>query len=276
VISFSDQQIVRGISLSIATLYTSAACTLDAYRYDIICYLLLMTIVSHLSAELARRSYTSGYKTLAVLRFGLIGCQVVLAGLAFSTRLTPNFPTGIPSADQLKNTTLVLPAVCFDLLDAKSYSGLEDVTKSTKDIAGFSSYIITAIFYFISIIFTLAHVITHYLKPGSSKEVRDQEDRAPRGTWFWWLGVVRGAILLAAWIIWAWAVAKLYQFRGWMNGSGWLGEQAALEEEGWTFGQLMSVLLLMAAPLSVMNAWSSKCLCRGELKEMQANNRHSL
>jgi hypothetical protein len=43
-----------------------------------------------------------------------------------------------------------------------------------------------------------------------------------------------------------------------MNGSGWLGEQAAIEEKGWTFGQLMSVLLMMAAPLSVMNALRSK------------------
>jgi hypothetical protein len=260
VISFSDQQIVRGISLSVATLYTSAACTLDAYRYDIICYLLLMTIVSHLSAELVRRSDTSGYKVLAIMRFGLIGCQVVFAGLVFSSRLTPSFPTGIPSADQAKNTTLVLPAVCFDLLDAKSYSGLEDVVNGNKkDIAGFSSYIIMAIFYFISIIFTLAHAFTSYFKPGTSKQVRDMEDRAAQWTWFWWLGLIRGVILLAAWIIWAWSVAKLYQLRGWMNGSGWLGEQAALEEEGWTFGQLMSVLLMMAAPLSLINAWSSKC-----------------
>lgn len=236
-----------------------------------------MTIVSHLSAELARRSHTNGYKVLAVLRFGLIGCQVVLAGLVFSSRLTPNFPTGIPSADQVKNTTLVLPAVCFDLVDAKSYSGLEDVVKdNSKDIAGFSSYIIMAVFYFISTIFTLAHVLTHYFKPGSSKEVRDMEDRAPRGTWFWWLGLVRGAILLAAWIIWAWAVAKLYLFRGWMNGSGWLGEQAALEEEGWTFGQLMSVLLMMAAPLSVMNAWSSKYSPQDKSDEMQADCRRRL
>lgn len=272
-ISFSDQQIVRGVSLSIATLYTSAACNLDAYRYDITCYLLLMTIVSHLSAELIRRSHTSGYKILSLVRFGLIGCQVVFAGQVFSTRLTPNFPTSIPSADQVKNTTLVLPAVCFDLLDAKSYSGLEDVTKNTRDIAGFSSYIIMAVFYSISIIFTLAHVLTHYLKPGSSKEVRDMEDRAAKGTWFWWLGVVRGAILLAAWIIWAWAVAMLYKFRGWMNSSGWMGEQAALEEEGWTFGQLMSVLLMMAAPLSVMNAWSGKFSRQDRAEEVEANYR---
>jgi hypothetical protein len=258
VISFSDQQIVRGISLSIATLYTSAACTLDAYRYDIICYLLLMTIVSHLSAELARRSYTRGYKTLAVFRFCLVGCQVVFAGLVFSTRLTPNFPTSIPPVDQVKNTTLVLPAVCFDLLDAKSYSGLADITSGTIDVAGFSSYVVTALFYLISITFTLVDVITHYLHLGSSKDVRDLEDRAVTWTWFWWLGLIRAGILLAAWIIWAWAVANLYQFRGWMNSSGWLGQQATLDEEGWTFGQLMSILLIMAAPLSVMNALSCK------------------
>jgi hypothetical protein len=260
VISFSDQQIVRGLSLSVATLYTSAACTLDAYRYDMICYLILMTIVSHLSAVLVLRSYTSGYKILALLRFGLVGCQIVFAGLVFSSRLTPSFPTGIPSADNAKNTTLVLPAVCFALVDAKSYSGLEDIPKDNhKDIAGFASYIIMAVFYFISIIFTFAHIFTFYFMHGSSKEVRDMEDRAAKWTWFWWLGLIRGAILLAAWIIWGWAVAQLYLFRGWMNSSGWMGQQDRLAEDGWTFGQLLSVFLLAAAPLSVMNAWNGEC-----------------
>jgi hypothetical protein len=257
VVSFSDQQIIRGISISIATLYTSAACTIDAYRYNMICYYLLMTIVSHLSAVLVLRSYTNGHKFLSAVRFALVGVQIVFAGFIFSSRLTAVFPTSIPDASQpVTNSTLVFPAVCFQLVDAKPYSGLEDIAKPNKDLGGFASYIIIATFYFISTIFTVAHIFTHYLKPGNSKEVRDMEDRAKRGSLFWWLGIVRFAILLAAWIIWAWAVVELYKMRTWMNGSGWLGDQGALEENSWTFGQLLSVFLLAAAPLSVLNAWT--------------------
>ena len=221
-----------------------------------ICYCLLMTIVSHLSSVLVLRSYTKGQKFLSTVRFALVGVQIVFTGFIFSSRLTPVFPTGIPDASQTANTTLVLPAVCFQLVDAKPYSGLEDLGKPQNDLGGFASYIIIAAFYFISTIFTVAHIFTHYLKPGSTKEVRDMEDRARRWSLFWWLGIVRFGILLAAWIIWAWSVAELYKMRAWMNGSGWLGEQGALDENSWTFGQLLSVFLLAGAPLAVLNAWS--------------------
>lgn len=227
-----------------------------------------MTIVSHLSAVLILRSYGSGYKILAVLRFGLVGCQIVFAGLVFSSRLTPSFPTGIPSANDTKNTTLVLPAVCFALADAKSYSGLEDIPANNhRDIAGFSSYIIMAVFYFINVIFSFAHIITLYFIPGSSKQVRDMENRAPKLTWFWWLGVIRGGIVVAAWIIWGWAVTELFLFRAWMIHSGWMGDQA-LADDGLTFGQLLSVFLLAAAPLSVINALNGESAQQYRLIDM--------
>lgn len=104
--------------------------------------------------------------------------------------------------------------------------------------------------------------MTHYLTPGNNWETRDQEHRAERGTWFWWLGLVRGLILLGAWIIWAWSLAKLYQLRHWMNTSGWMSAQNLQQDSEWTFGQLLSVFLLGGAVLSLMNAWS------GELSQM--------
>jgi hypothetical protein len=104
--------------------------------------------------------------------------------------------------------------------------------------------------------YTFAHLFTHYFKPGSSWEVRHQEQRASKWTWFWWLGLIRGLILLGAWIIWVWAVVKLYQLRNWMGGSGWMSKQASMEDNEWTFGQLLSVLLLGAAPLTLLNTWA--------------------
>jgi hypothetical protein len=100
------------------------------------------------------------------------------------------------------NTTLVLPAVCFQLSDPHSYSGLEEIPASShKDVAAFSSYVIMAGFYGVSIIYTITHVLTHFFKSRASLDVRLQEERARRWTWFWWLGIIRGTILLVAWII---------------------------------------------------------------------------
>jgi hypothetical protein len=159
--------------VSIATLYTSGACTVDAYRYDVICYLILMTIVSHLSAVLVLRSYTSGQVALAVFRFGLVFAQVFFAGFVFSARLTSSFPTGKPPEALVRNTTLVLPAVYFMLPNPTTYFSLEQIpSHAHKDVAAFSSYIITAIFYGGYIIYTISHVLTHLFKPGAAREVR--------------------------------------------------------------------------------------------------------
>ncbi|PVH67849.1 hypothetical protein DL98DRAFT_542845 [Cadophora sp. DSE1049] len=227
VVSFSDQQIVRGLSMPIATLYTSSACTVDAYRYNILCYLILMTIVSHLSSILVLRSYVNGQKTLSIVRFGLVFAQIFFAGIIFSSRVTDDFPTAV------SNANLVLPAVCFQLPKSKPYSALEEIPgPHHKDIAAFSSYIVLAVFYAINIIFSIAHILTHYFRPGSTWEMRSQEDRAKSGTWFWWLGLIRGFILLGAWGIWG------------------------VEDNQWTFGQLLSIFILGAAPLSVLNAWN--------------------
>jgi hypothetical protein len=257
VVSFSDQQIIRGLSLSIATLYSSSACTLDAYRYNILCYLLLMTIISHLSSILVLRSYDTGQILLPCIRFALIFAQIFFVGILFSSRVTDGFPTGIPNASEANTTGLVLPAVCFEQPNSKPYTGLEDIPKShAKDSASFTPYIILAIFYAINIIITSAHVFTYLFNKNRTWKLRHEEKIAPAWSWFWWLGFLRGLILLGAWVIWIWAVIKAYQLKIWMTTSGWMSNENLQADNEWTFGQLISILLLGAAPLTVLNAWS--------------------
>lgn len=43
-----------------------------------------------------------------------------------------------------------------------------------------------------------------------------------------------------------------------MNDSGWMEPKRLQEDNQWNFGQLLSVFLLAAAPLAVLNAWNSK------------------
>jgi hypothetical protein len=127
VVSFGDQQILRDLSLSIANLYSSSACTVDAYRYNVLCYLLLMTIVSHLSSVLVLRSYKHGQILLSCVRFVLVFAQIFFVGIIFSSRVTHVFPTGIPTLSELQNTTMVRPAVCFEHGSSEPYTGLEDI-----------------------------------------------------------------------------------------------------------------------------------------------------
>jgi hypothetical protein len=229
---------------------------------------MVMSITSHLSSVLVLRSYTNGQKVVAVFRFALVFIQIFFAGIIFSSRITGDFPTGIPSQELKANTTLVLPAVCFQLPDTKPYDGLKDIPKSHKsDYTSFIPYIVLAAFYLVTLGFTAIHIITHYMSPGSSWQKRQTEKLAPKFTWFWWLGAVRGIILGGAWIIWGWSVVKLYQLRKWMNGSGWLGDRGLMEDGEWTFGQLLSVFLMGAAALSLANAWSGYKQSEEDAKE---------
>ena len=258
VTSFSDQQLIRGLSLSIATLYTPTACQIDAYRYNILCYLILMTIVSHLSSILVLKSYVRGELLLEMLRGGLVLAQV-LAGLLLSARETTSFPTGIPSPENIMNTTLVLPAVCFQRENVKPYQGFQNIPHAGhRDIATFSSYVIIVVFYAITAIYAAAHILTHTFAQGTRWEVRQREENAKQWDWFWWLGLARGMILLGAWIIWIGAVVKLYKLRGWMMGSGWMSQKSHMGDNNWSFGQLLSMSILGAAVLSFFGAWNGE------------------
>lgn len=200
-----------------------------------------------------------GALVLEALRFGLVFAQVCFAGLVLSARETNVFPTGIPNADDVRNTTLVLPAVCFQRENVMPYQGLQDIPHAAhKDISAFSSYIIIAVFYAITVVYAIVHILTHLFASGTGWEVRQKEERARRWSWFWWLGITRGMILLGAWIIWIWAVAKLYILRNWMMWSGWMSKQSHMGDDSWTFGDFLNMSLLGAAVLSVVNAWNGE------------------
>ncbi|KUJ18650.1 uncharacterized protein LY89DRAFT_501176 [Mollisia scopiformis] len=211
VVSFGDQQLLRGLSLSIATLFFSSACTIDAYRYNVLAYLLMMAIVSHMSSVLVLRSYVNGQIVLSCVRFVLVAAQMIFAGYLYSSRVSNTFPTGIPSPNSGHNTTMVLPAVCFEHPFSEPYSALEDIPKShTKDSAALTMYIMLFVFYGINLIITAAHVITYLRFPQWTWERQHQkEERAAAGSWWWWMGSLRGLVLLGAMIMYIWAVIKI-------------------------------------------------------------------
>jgi len=270
VISFGDQQILRGLSLSIATLFFSSACTIDAYRYNVLAYLLMMAIVSHMSSVLVLRSYVQGQVVLSCVRFFLVLAQMIFAGYIFSSRVSDTFPTAVPSEGH--NTTMVLPAVCFEHPGSEPYSALEDIPKShTKDSAALTMYIMLFVFYGINLIITSAHVITYLRFPEYTwQKLHKKEEKAKVGSWFWWMGTFRGLVLLAATVIYIWAVIKMYELKHWMTNSGWMVGINLQNDNQWTFAQLLSALLLAAAPMAVLGAWSDFKLERKNIAEERA------
>ena len=255
-VSFGDQQLLRGLSLSVATLFSSSACTIDAYRYNVLAYLLMMTIVSHMSSVLVNRSYVEGQIMLSCVRFGLVLAQMIFAGYIYSSRVTDTFPTGVPS--QGHNTTMVLPAVCFEYPDAEPYSAFADLPHShSKDGAALTMYIMLFVFYGINLLITTAHVITYLEWPKFTwKYLHHNEERAERYSRFWWMGVCRGLLLLGANSMFVWALVRMYQLKHWMTNSGWMSPLNLQADNEWNFGQLLSVFMLAAAPMAVLEAWS--------------------
>jgi hypothetical protein len=122
-------------------------------------------------------------------------------------------------------------------------------------------YVVLFIFYGINFLITVAHVFTYFFASKKTWQLRDEDRNAKTGSWFWWLTVFRGLILLSAWMIWIWAVVKMYQMKLWMMGSGWITGINLQNDNQWTFGQILSVLLLSAAPITFLNAWTGvSCL----------------
>lgn len=121
-------------------------------------------------------------------------------------------------------------------------------------------YIILFIFYGINIIITSAHAFTYVFAKSKSWQTRDHDFSSKPGTWFWWLGYLRGCVLLSAWASWIWATVKMYEMKTWMMNSGWMSGANLKNDNELTFGQLMSVLLLGGAVLTVRNDWSGKSI----------------
>jgi hypothetical protein len=150
-LSFSDQQIVTGIALSVSTMYFETICEISAYHYNIVCFLVLLSIVSHLVGIVGLRGYTTKRpQWLGIIRMLLIAVQVFLVFRLFSGRSSSLFPIYPPADSNL--TSLVLPFVCFqDLNETLLYEVDPKHTSEGLVLLGF-----LAVFY--AIILLLAEV----------------------------------------------------------------------------------------------------------------------
>ena len=100
--------------MPIAVLYY-LGCSICAYRYDIVCNLILMSLVAHFASLGVISRYFSNW-LLGLLRAVLIIVAFSLAGVMFAERNNSHFPTGVPGAEMNSNMAappLLLAAACF-------------------------------------------------------------------------------------------------------------------------------------------------------------------
>ena len=240
---------ITGLSLVIATRWMG--CTISAYHYDIVCNLVLMSVVTHLCAVTFITPYFQ-HLVLGLCRIVLILLTLFFAGFMFAERNNTGFPTGKPSYSPTNSThvpTLISPAACFVSGNINITNQVEKtfvIIKGSSHVTGFPQYVILLVFTLLSL--GIAGIYS-FVTPGKSPRI------------MWWLWWFRVPLLLAAWAIAIGTTNEFWPMRIWMHDSIWPADNA---EYNWTFGQFLPLLMMMLAGLAFVEAFSGKscnCIC---------------
>jgi len=237
--TLSDQQIVTGIALIIAT--EKKACQISAYHYNLVCVMMLMSMITHLNTMInITQFFRKGY-LVGSLRFISISATMVYTGILFQSRNTPWFPRDA-------GTLSILPAACFENKNGSQGLGfhqyISDVT-SNKTMAadrlagGFTQYMILSTF----CVFAIVMLGIYSLEPCLG---------SPPGQGRRWVSL--GLRVLSTFItsmIVIYAVVKYTQLRNNMEVEKWY---QVGQKDTWTFSQLLPYVLLGSSGIAVMKA----------------------
>jgi hypothetical protein len=142
--AFSEQQSVAGLSLIVVAGHDG--CELSAYIYNLICFQLIMSLISHLNALTNTRNWfgeenQSLWRGIAtgVIKILPIMLTIIMAGVMLGARIGGDFPS-------YAGVLATLPAVCFE--NTNALAGLDSlrdtIDKHKSDWAnnGFVQYMI--------------------------------------------------------------------------------------------------------------------------------------
>lgn len=248
ILSFSDQQLITGLSILIAVRYFMG-CEISAYHYDVVCNLVLMSVVTHLSSLAVISGYFSNF-LLGACRIVLIIFTLGLAGVMFAERDNQYFPTGVPrsnASDPSSPPQLLAPAACFttnNVTFVNQISGQWNVLEGKTHISGLAEYVVLFIFTISGLVMAITH---SYLSSSARKHVHLCLRQ--------WMFVFRIILLLGAIGV---AIAACHQFNAlqdWMHASPWPADN---NEREWNFGQLVPLFLILLAPLQFIEALTGK------------------
>ena len=231
-LSFSDQQLITSLAMLIAV-YFFLGCHISAYHYDVVCNLILMSLVTHLTSLAVISRYFSnlfhGPPRAIVIIFAFS-----FAGVMFAERDSTRFPTGVPKPSTISNTTappLLAAAACFTS---------EKITTTDRVHAtGFAEYVVLLIITIFGLIMAMAQSLVTSSRNDKYLHLRN------------WIFVLRPILLISAWAIAIAAFIKSNSLRNWLAASPWPKDDA---EHSWGFGQLVPCFLLLLTPLAFFDA----------------------
>lgn len=258
-LGLSDTQLVTGLALMIVTEF-NMTCSISAYHYDLVCDMVLMSLIVHLCSMTVIEHYFDVWY-LASVRILLIGGNFILGCLLFIHRAYKDFPVGLPSqspaqqeginstlitGDSFNKTSivgasLVLPAVCF--MDNSTIT--TSTNQDASSIVGFVEYLLLFIFFAAAVILSIMH--THFFKLGRPFKTLH------------WTYILRGAMSVAAFGASIYIINHVVAFQAWMRDSGWFGDDDG-EYSMDSFGQIVPLVLLTLPFLALLEAMAGKCL----------------
>lgn len=236
---------------------------ISAYHYDLVCFLLLCSIVTHLCSIVAVTAYfdflsgsgPSTFSRLGVLTLRCIGIAttIILTGLILFERDRSRFPVAPPLSTDDESKLLLRPAVCFfvrtDNLDAIT----QDIPQTVGHLSGqnwnhgLTQYLVFLLAVAIAVPIAVSQSIYHILccnrpAPKFILSIR-------------LVVILMGAGVLVSNLILAW------NLRDWMNNAGWLTD-ANGAEDSWTFSQIITLSLILFTPFTLFDATAGEFRCR--------------
>ena len=267
-ISLSDQQIATGISLCASTLFSKVRCTVNVYHYDVICNLVLISILSHLAGTLGLRGYTTHKpKALGLVRIVLMTVQAVFVAMLFWKRHESNFPTQAQTGTDYLNTPFILAVACFQNGANETLLQEFDTDHSSGGIG-----LLAFVFIFYLLMLTVAWLqmlcIDYQAGPSEGEMPNWSGDTGDRLRII--LGWTRPVIIVYTTAVLIVTALDLLKLRSWMGASGWLGKDN--DENEWTFGQLLPVVLTGFTLLAFLDAVPDYLDARAKAAPGASNN----
>jgi len=252
ILNLSDQQLISGLAMAATTRYFYK-CEMTAYHYDLVCYMLLCSVTTHLVSLLAVDKYffpignsaraTSSSLALLVLRCAGIALTIILTGLVLFNRNAKTFPVEPEKA----GLDLLKPAQCF-FVGANAEAALEGVDDAIKDwfAKNWSNGLVQYCLFVVSIGITVPIALIHSFERGCS-------DRLRHPKFLLWPRLI---ILLVAIDTTAWTFSLAWSLRAW--GQKKIQSDDAQGQNEWTFSQVLAVSLLALSPINLLNAATEK------------------
>lgn len=251
--TLSDQQIVAGIALLLTV--NAQACGISAFHYNIVCTMLLLSAVTHLNTLVSISDFIFKGKLVATNRLIAVITQLVLSGIVLSARQTKSFPSN-------PNALGVLPAACFENMDAMKGLGFGDFADFTSNVTGIGTnrtynasqivdniqnatssktglgeYITLGAFTAIALVFLIIEMISaHWF-----------ESDKPH----WSSIIISGTSLAASAVIVTIAQIRYQKLRSGMEVDAWFDRG---NQEEWTYSQIVPLLLLGSGSITVLKA----------------------